>query len=49
MQDVLNTDTLFSDLKEPINKVRKEYKKRKIETNSADFDDLLILCTIVGG
>ena len=45
MQDVLEYRyPYFLDLKEPINKVRKEYKKRKIETNSADFDDLLILC-----
>ena len=45
MQDILEYRyPYFLDLKEPINKVRKEYKKRKIETNSADFDDLLILC-----
>ena len=44
MQDILEYRyPYFLDLKTPINKVRKEYQKRKIETNSADFDDLLIL------
>ena len=33
----------FLDLLRPIQKVGKVYTKRKIDTNSADFDDLLIL------
>lgn len=34
----------FSDITEDIKKVQAGYVKKKLETNSMDFDDLLILC-----